>query len=102
MRDDATISVHVSDNTATISTTPGTDTSEVTMTPYRERLNQGVYAGATASKEENGDHACPDCGRTFTSEHGLKIHQTKTHAVDDQPTDPDNAGEPVKVEEGAF
>ncbi len=83
MRDDATISTYVDDNTATISITPGTDTSEVTMTPYRERLNQGVYGGAgatkTASTTENGAFACDDCDRTFNTEHALKIHRTKTH-----------------------
>ncbi len=63
------------------------------MTTYRQRLDAGVYKqGAvladnveptpqleTATGPEL--YACPDCGRKFTNEHGLKIHRTKTHGA---------------------
>ena len=59
------------------------------MTPYRERLNAGDYTNNTAptntTTSENGDHTCTNCGRTFTTDHGLKVHQAKTH-TDPAPT----------------
>ncbi len=58
------------------------------MTPYRERLNAGHYKGSVATRtttssattNDDGAYTCPDCGRTFNSEHGLKVHTAKTHA----------------------
>ncbi len=54
------------------------------MTPYRERLNAGHYQSSVATTRSSttttGDTlTCPDCDRTFNSEHGLKVHQAKTH-----------------------
>ncbi len=98
MRDDATITMRVDTNTATISITPGSDTSEVTMTPYHERLKAGHYQGGafatTKPATENGAFACDDCDRTFNTEHALKIHRTKTHT----PLEPvrDEADEPTE------
>ncbi len=64
------------------------------MTTYRQRLDAGVYKqGATTSTpvplltgeptiaQVDELYACPDCDRTFDSEHGLKIHRTKTHGT---------------------
>ncbi len=71
------------------------------MTTYRQRLNAGVYKQGAApvaaplgqlepdeimEAELESDPLeglqCPDCGRTFTSEHGLKIHRTKAHGAE--------------------
>ncbi len=58
------------------------------MTPYRERLNAGHYQNSVATRtttssattnDDGGTYTCADCDRTFNSEHGLKVHQAKTH-----------------------
>ncbi len=68
------------------------------VTPYRDRRLAGAYkthtgymqgaqlepepeAGVTAAVSEPGtaEFVCPDCDRKFVTEHGLKIHRTKTH-----------------------
>lgn len=56
------------------------------MTPYRERLNAGHYTNSgtttpsSSTTTTTGDTlTCPNCDRTFNSEHGLKVHQAKTH-----------------------
>ncbi len=54
------------------------------MTQYRTRLDAGEYTQA-ATKEAV---VCSECGATFKSEAGLKIHTTKAHA---EPTPPDES-----------
>ncbi len=62
------------------------------MTAYRQRLDAGVYKQGAApaaaplphlepDEATTGAFVCPDCGRTFDSEHGLKIHRTKAHGA---------------------
>ncbi len=53
------------------------------MTQYRTRLDAGEYTRA-ATKEAV---VCAECGATFSSAHGLKIHTTKAHSPDTPPDD---------------
>ncbi|QKQ98031.1 hypothetical protein GKQ38_00635 [Candidatus Nanohaloarchaea archaeon] len=44
-----------------------------------EEVQEEVKEQVTQETEEEEKHACPDCGKEFDTERGMKIHRSQKH-----------------------
>lgn len=47
--------------------------------PAAEKVKQKVDSDEEEEETENDKHACPDCGKEFDTQRGMRIHRAQKH-----------------------